>query len=678
VSAPRLERAALGSFAATAAREWLVTNGLGGYASGTVGGANTRRYHGLLVASLRPPLGRTVMVAALNVFVQAESQRVALSAHEFADGTVAPQGYRNLLSFHLEGQIPVWTWLIGEALLEQRVWMAHGCNTTYVSWHLQRSLQPLQMEVEPLCTWRDYHWQHRGRSDPQLSIEPSGAVITAFEGAAPYFLRAENGSCEAAPEWYWNFMHRDEASRGLDAVEDLFRPVRLRFTLAPGASNTLVLSSDLAIPASAAASLRDERARQASLLRDARRATPALARIDAEHLEPLIFAADQFVVARSAGSKSSTGHSVIAGYPWFGDWGRDTMIALPGLALTTGRIDVAADILRTFARHVSEGMLPNRFPDDGEAPEYNTVDATLWFFVAIHEYLRRSADAVLRRDLYPILKDIVDWHLRGTRYGIGVDREDCLLRAGEAGVQLTWMDAKVGDWVVTPRIGKPVEINALWINALLIQSEIATAEGDSPAARRCTELAQQATQSFRQRYWNAEQRYLYDVIDGPEGELTADGRRADASLRPNQLFAVSLPHALVNARVARAVVDTLWRELWTPMGLRSLAPRDRQYVGSYLGGPRERDAVYHQGTVWGWLLGPFALAHFRVYRDVQAANALLDGFRPHLTEACVGQMSEIFDGDAPFASRGCFAQAWSVAETLRAWSDINANSNPTV
>jgi predicted glycogen debranching enzyme len=664
-----LERDALGSFAATAAREWLVTNGLGGYASGTVSGANTRRYHGLLVASLHPPLARTVMVAGLEVFANS----VALSTQEYADGTITPQGWRHLTRFHLEGQIPVWTWLIGDALLEQRIWMAQGRNTTYISWHLLRALQPLQLDVQPLCTWRDYHWQHRGRREPALRFDNRGVEVKAFDGAAPYRIQAEAGSCEAAPDWYWNFQHREEAARGLDAVEDLFRPARFRFTLAPGASHSLELTSESGTPDPAAASLSNERARQSALLRDARRATPALANGNAATLEPLIFAADQFVVARAGSDGMPAGRSVIAGYPWFGDWGRDTMVALPGLTLTTGRARDAADILRTFARHVSDGMLPNRFPDDGEVPEYNTVDATLWYFIAVHEYLKCNADPALRRDLYPVLKDILGWHLRGTRYGIAMDPEDGLLRAGEAGVQLTWMDAKVGDWVVTPRIGKPVEINALWINALLIQGTLAAAESDAAGADQCMTLARRATQSFQQRFWNAEGRYLHDVIDGPEGRLDANGRRVDASLRPNQLFALSLPHALLESDAARSVVDVLWRELWTPVGLRSLAPSDPHYIGCYQGGPRERDGAYHQGTVWGWLLGPFALAHFRVYRDAQMANALLDGFRAHLAEGCVGQMSEIFDGDAPFAPRGCFAQAWSVAETLRAWSEINAN-----
>jgi predicted glycogen debranching enzyme len=362
---------------------------------------------------------------------------------------------------------------------------------------------------------------------------------------------------------------------------------------------------------------------------------------------------------------------VIAGYPWFSDWGRDTMIALPGLALATGRYEIAASILRTFAGFVGDGMLPNRFPDGGEEPEYNTVDATLWYFVAVDEYLRRTQDGALRRDLYPVLKDIVAWHKRGTRYGIKVDEDDALLFAGEDGVQLTWMDAKVGDWVVTPRTGKCIEINALWYNALNIMNGLAEEESDPAAAREYAACAELVALSFDQRFWFEEGGYLYDVIDCPQGRSGTWPGGRDASLRPNQIFAVSLPYPLVRGVRARAVVDVCARELWTPVGLRSLSARDSRYAAAYRGGPRERDGAYHQGTVWSWLLGPFAIAHHRVYGDPRAARGFLEGLEAHEREACIGQISEIFEGDAPFAARGCVAQAWSVAEILRSWSKLH-------
>jgi predicted glycogen debranching enzyme len=340
------------------------------------------------------------------------------------------------------------------------------------------------------------------------------------------------------------------------------------------------------------------------------------------------------------------------------------MIALPGLGLATGRHDVARSVLRTFGRFVSEGMLPNRFPDGGETPEYNTVDATLWYFHALDQYLAATGDRQLVAELYPVLLEIVEAHLTGTRYRIHADT-DGLLHAGEPGVQLTWMDAKVGDWVVTPRIGKPVEINALWYRALVVMESFAALQGDPLAERRFAMLAGNVLRSFRRRYWSKEHGYLADVIDGPSGT-------ADYSLRPNQIFAVSLDPTLLEQEQAGAVVDVCARELWTPVGLRSLAQREREYTGRYAGGPRDRDAVYHQGTVWSWLLGPFALAHWQVYRDAAAARAYLSGIAPHLREACIGQVSEVFAGDAPHAPEGCVAQAWSVAEVLRAWREIGA------
>jgi predicted glycogen debranching enzyme len=347
------------------------------------------------------------------------------------------------------------------------------------------------------------------------------------------------------------------------------------------------------------------------------------------------------------------------------------MIALPGLTLAAGRPELATSILRTFARFVSEGMLPNRFPDAGEAPEYNTVDATLWYFVAVEQTWRRTRDRSLLDDLYPVLREIVAAHERGTRYQIRVDQGDGLLYAGEPGVQLTWMDAKVGDWVVTPRIGKPVEINALWFNALCAMRDFAVELGDDRAARDYLARAERAGRSFAESFWYERGGYLFDVIHGPEGELATDGLRRDASLRPNQVFAVSLPHPLLDNGRAKSIVDVCARHLWTPLGLRSLAPSDPRYLGRYAGGPRERDAAYHQGTVWSWLAGPFALAHYRVYADAARAKQLLAGLTAHLREACIGQLSEIHDGDAPHLPQGCFAQAWSVAETLRTWRELD-------
>jgi predicted glycogen debranching enzyme len=655
------ERDTLQDFELSARREWLVTNGIGGFAGGTIAGLNTRRYHGLLLASLNPPVQRTLLVAKLDVTATYRGTSYPLATNEFADGTISPRGFVHLDSFALDGQLPVWTWLIGDALIEQRVWMAHGQNTTYVSFRLIRGSEAVELEFTPLCTYRDFHAHHRGHRETLVTAVEGGIRVDSFFGAVPYRLLSDRGEWHIAPQWYWSFKHRVESSRGLDDVEDLVCPARLRLTLEPGAAATVIATSETTQPLPSSASLKAEQARQSELLRTAQSHVLADAARDEGIVRQLVLAADQFVVGRQNGT------TVIAGYPWFSDWGRDTMIALPGLTLATGRTQIAATIIRTFAKFVSDGMLPNLFPDAGHPPEYNTVDATLWYFVAIDEYLRATNDRALLEEIYPTLRDIVRWHQRGTRFSIQVDPSDGLLRAGEPGVQLTWMDAKVGDWVVTPRIGKPVEISALWFNALMIMRDCAARLGDAEAAGEYERAARRTARSFVERFWFDEGGYLYDVVDGPAGN--------DASLRPNQIFAVSLRHAILDDDRARSVVDVCARHLWTPVGLRSLASRGAGYTGTYAGGPRERDAAYHQGTVWSWLLGPFVCAHYRVYGDLAQARTYLDGIRSHLRDACVGQISEIFDGDAPFTAAGCCAQAWGVAEILRTWGELHEREN---
>jgi predicted glycogen debranching enzyme len=649
-------------------REWLVTNGLGGFASGTVGQANTRRYHGVLVAALHPPVDRVLMVAKVDAAVSYGGERFELGANEYADGTLAPRGFERLSEFRLDGAMPVWTYAFGDALLEQRMWMAHGRNTTYISFTLRAATADVDLELLPLCTYRDYHSHGHGGWSLDVEPEARGCRVSAFPGARSYRLMTDAGDFVSSPDWYWRFHHRAEAERGLDAEEDLFRPGKFHARLAPGETLTFIATAEADEPDSTRAALTALLKRQSTLLRSVPESAP-------NWVDQLTLAADQFIAQRWHDGKP-VGTTVIAGYPWFSDWGRDTMIALPGLALATDRAGDAAAILRTFAAHASEGMLPNRFPDGGEAPEYNTVDATLWYFHALDAYLEGTGDQRILRDLYPTLREIVDWHRRGTRFGIRVDPRDGLLFAGERGVQLTWMDAKIGDWVVTPRIGKAVEINALWHFALLRMSRWARALNDRSAATEFARDAGRVAESFADAFWYADGGHLFDVIDCPEDDSTAGhansrGQRADASLRPNQIFAVSLGTDLLDSDRARAVVSTCSRHLLTPVGLRSLAPGHQRYVGRYGGGPRERDAAYHQGTVWSWLLGPFALAHYRAYGDVTHSLALLDGLAAHLDDGCIGTISEIFDADAPHAARGCFAQAWSVSETLRAWHELN-------
>ena len=412
---------------------------------------------------------------------------------------------------------------------------------------------------------------------------------------------------------------------------------------------TVVLSAEPSPDLDGEAALARHRAYEADLI-----ASSGLGSAPAA-VQHLALAADQFIVQRST-SEVPDGCSVIAGYPWFGDWGRDTMIALPGLCLATGRSGVAARVLRTFARFADRGMVPNRFPDTGETPEYNTADATLWYVEAVRAYHAATGDDALLGALFPVLAETIDWHERGTRHGIQVDPHDGLLYAGEAGLQLTWMDAKVGNWVVTPRQGKPVEVNALWYNALCSLAHFARRLGKPDV--RFREAADRARRGFR-RFWNADFGYPCDVLDGPDGD--------DAQLRPNALFTVSLPHSPFEEARQKAIVDVCARHLLTPLGLRSLAPEDPAFTGHYGGDGRQRDGAYHQGTVWCWLIGSFVTAHLRVYRNPAAARAFLFPLLHHLTDHGVGSLSEICDGDAPFTPRGCPAQAWSVAEVLRAW-----------
>jgi len=643
-------REVCGHFERAVQREWLVTNGIGGYAMGTLCGANSRRYHGLLVAMSKLPVERTVLVAQLEEQAVVGGREFPISTNEFHGRYIHPQGHLYLESFRLEGSLPTFTYALAEARLEKRIWMAHGHNTTYVAYTLRQATRPLTLTVLSLCTARDHHeYVQRAASDVCLTVVPHGLSVQ-FAGAPPYYILSQEFSAAIAGEWYWRFHHRVETYRGLDDQEDLYAMGRFTFTLSPGQTATLVISTQADPCLDGLQALAAERERQRGLLA----ASPLGKEDEPDFIRQLVLAADQFIVTR--GQEES---SIIAGYPWFSDWGRDTMIALSGLTLVTGRPQVAARILRTYARYVDRGMIPNRFPDRGERPEYNTVDATLWYFYAIHEYVRHTDDWQLVADLYPLLVDILGWHERGTRYRIGMDARDGLLYAGEQGVQLTWMDAKVDDWVVTPRIGKPVEVNALWYNALKIMAHFARRMRDPHAASRYEALAQRAAMSFIDRFWYAEGGYLYDVIDGPTGK--------DTSLRPNQILALSLPHSLLAADRARAVVEAVGRSLLTSYGLRSLDPGHPDYVGDYGGDRWARDGAYHQGTVWSWLMGSYVIAYHRVTGDATLARYLLLPFADHLFDAGMGTIGEIFDGEPPHAPHGCPAQAWSVAEVLRAW-----------
>ena len=640
-------------------REWLVTNGIGGFASGTVAGSLTRRYHGMLVAALTPPLGRTLLVSKLEETVECDGAHYALGTNRWSGGVAEPRGYEYIEQFYLDGTTPVWHYALGDALIEKRVWMQHGANTTLVRYRMLRGSRNAALRVRALVNYRDYHATTRA-GNWQMSVGriADGLRIAAFDGATPFFLRCRGAIAMPAHDWYRNFFLPAEQYRGLDAAEDHLHAGTFDAELRPGQELLFVLTTE---PDDSASSYTDEqrREREEMLVKSFAGVNPAGSAKAPDWIRQLALAADQFIVQRPL-SDDPEAMSVIAGYHWFGDWGRDTMIALPGLALATGRPEIARKILQTFARFVNQGMLPNLFPDAGSQPEYNTVDATLWYFEAIRQYVAATSDDAFLAEMFPVLAGIVDWHLRGTRYRIKVDHTDGLLFAGEPGVQLTWMDAKVGDWVVTPRIGKPVEINALWYNALSTMVRFARQlkkkAGDYEFAAR------RARESF-QRFWNEPAGYCFDVIDGPAGN--------DASLRPNQIFAVALPESPLMNGQGRKVVDACARHLLTSHGLRSLARYHADYKPRYGGSPAERDGAYHQGTVWGWLIGPFVLAHLRVHNDAGAALSFLQPFADHLRTHGLGTAAEIFDAEPPFAPRGCIAQAWTVGEILRAWRECS-------
>jgi predicted glycogen debranching enzyme len=632
-------------------REWLEKNGIGGFSSSTITGLNTRRYHGLLTAATKPPVGRLVLLSKLEETLIIDGRRYELSTNQYP-GVVHPQGFRYQNGFRLD-PFPVFTYEVEGVRLEKSVFMVQGENTTVVQYELigvlpdGSSTSPIVLEVRPLIAFRDYHstTHENGSLNSSVQTEDGLTTVKPYSDLPALHLAHDAAQIDTNGFWYRNFEYAVEQERGLDFAEDLFSPCALTFDLDVNARVSLIASTER----------RDVRMVDAFREAELGRRNSSSGKLQADQLiSTLTAAADQFIVARERCK------TVIAGYHWFADWGRDTMIALPGLTLTTGHSEIAKSILAEFAAHVDQGMLPNRFPDAGETPEYNTVDATLWFFEAVRSLLQYTNNVeFVRASLYAVLTDIIDWHVKGTRYQIHVDH-DGLLYSGESGVQLTWMDAKVGDWVVTPRHGKPVEIQALWYNALRVMEQLAAKFKDEKAKKKYAAMADKARASFNQEFWNDEAGCLYDVVNG-------DLR--DASVRPNQVLAISLTNSMLSQDRAANVLRVVERELMTPRGLRTLSPQDPNYIGRYEGDPRSRDGAYHQGTVWPWLMGPFITAYVKTFgakAGQKFATEWLSHFQDHLGEACLGQVSEIFDGDAPYTPRGCVAQAWSVAELLRA------------
>jgi predicted glycogen debranching enzyme len=655
----RFGREVCGDLDLAQGREWWLGNGLGAYAAGTVAGSLTRRYHGLLVAPVQPPLGRHLVFAKADARVIDGDREWALATNVWGGGSVEPSGYRLIESFRLDGRMPVWTYACGDARIEQRIWLEPGANTSHIAWRLVPGSvhvpRALTLQVDLLVNTRDHHGSGRPSGfEPQ--IEARGAALQVLHpGWFTLHLRCSGGGIEARGDWYDNFDLTVERERGLADNDSHFRAGAATLDLQPGRWVGIVASLGDDASTDLDAALRRFGDHDRAQLQRARLALAELRGAPA-WIDQLVLAADSFVFARPL-PEVPDGESVIAGYPWFGDWGRDTMIALPGLTLATGRAATALRILKTFGRFVDRGMLPNVFPGSGDTPEYNTADAALWYVQAWQDYVETTGDLDALRQAMPTLAEIIRWHVAGTRYGIGLDPGDGLLRAGESGVQITWMDAKVGDWVVTPRIGKPVEINALWFNALMAMVQMGERLGTPVADYRS--LAAAAGTGF-QRFMGADHGGLYDVLDVPGGG-------SDTTLRPNQIFAVSLPHSPLEPQARARVVAVVGRTLLTSYGLRSLSPEHPDYRAFYRGGVWERDGSYHQGPVWTWLLGHYALAEFRMHGDAAAAQARLAPIAEHLADAALGQVSEIFDGAEPHRPRGAPAQAWSVACTLQAW-----------
>lgn len=636
--------------------EWLAPNGSGAFASGSVAGAVTRRYHAFLCAAIDGPQDRRVLVTKIEETVICNGQNYPLGANFWA-GSISPRGDLLISEFAID-PLPHWTFRVptdgGEIVIEKTVWMRAHRNTAVARYEL-KSGPACELQVRAFVAPRSYHATHHANVDfdksLQISADQSAVAMRPYETMPPVHLASGGRFC-ADENWYLGFQWPLEKERGLDFSEDAFCPGYFCLSLEVGAPQLFAASTEPIDLNAAQSSQQGAIGYRAGLIGGDDWNAP---------LARLKLAADAVIVRRPDGL-----HTVLAGYPWFTDWGRDTMIALPGLCLTTGRFDIAASILRSFAGAMSQGMIPNRFPEAGEKPDYNTVDGTLWFFHAVFQYGHISNDWKTVRELYPKLVESIEWHLAGTRFGIVADDDDGMLRAGDSNSQLTWMDAKIGNTAFTPRAGKPVEIQALWFNALCEMASWGRCFEDHNTAAICTEWSRKIAANFAPIFWNEAENCLYDCVDGDE---------KDGSIRPNQIFAVSLPHQLLSDAQNRAVVEVVQRELLTPVGLRSLSPRDSRYRARYEGDQWQRDSAYHQGTVWGWLLGPFLTAYLDVNQQSDEAKAQINQWLSpmiaHLGEAGLGSISEIFDGDAPHQPRGCFAQAWSVAETLRAWEQVN-------
>ena len=629
-------------------KEWLLTNGLGGFASSTIIGLNTRRYHGLLLASLHPPVDRRLLVAKLDEDIYLNGKRFVLGTNQVRDG-YAQRGYMYLQRFE-RYPFPTYIYQIDSVFLIKSIFMVHGENTTVVHYRVINPFQKkLFLYIFPLVNCRDYHHTTQENDWPfhQKFIQDRQVEIEPFSGSPHIFMASDLVRYVQSPSWYKGMYYSIEDYRGLPCFEDHFIPGYFTLHSQKSEEFSIILSTGEIAGFDYELLEKKERERLNALLE--------LAGHSDHFVQKLVLAADDFIVSRASTGKKT----IIAGYPWFNDWGRDAMIALPGLTLCTKRYQEAREILVTFAEYAKDGLIPNMFTDSGREPLYNTVDASLWYFFSVQKFLEYTKDySFVKENLWATMQEIINYYHRGTRFEIRMD-EDGLILAGSPGLQLTWMDAKVGDWVVTPRQGKPVEVNALWYNALMLMSELTGILGKKD---EYSELAVKVAQNFPLLFWNKEKQCLYDVVD--------EGKK-DERVRPNQIIAVSLPYSALSRESARAVVERVFEELYAVYGLRSLSPGDPGFRERYFGDQYQRDGAYHQGTAWSWLLGHFVTAYRKVFdyspESLVVARLLLAPMKDHLRDHGIGTISEIFDGTHPFTPRGCFAQAWGVAEVLRCY-----------
>lgn len=629
-------------------KEWLVTNGIGGYASSTIINANTRKYHGLLVAAHNPPGLRVVQLVKLEERFTTGACTYNLSANETRSG-FADLGFIHLQQVKIN-PIPTFTYSFGDITLEKTVFMVQGQNTTVILYRLFNGAEPGVLRLTPMVNCRGYHFiTSQGQLEFTQKEISGGVSVKGREEIPPLLLTCGSGAYIQDGQWYNGMAYAAERERGENPYEDHYIPGHFEVPCEAGENKifAVIASTVECNNMNGEALLGEEKSRLNGLVEQAGYKDHLASR--------LVRAADAFIVQR----RSTGFKTIIAGYPWFTDWGRDTMIALPGLTLVTKRFQEAREILITYARQCKKGLLPNAFAIGAKEPIYNTVDASLWFVNAVFKYLVYTGDLdFVREQIYPVIKEVIHWYMKGTDYDIGM-AGDSLLSAGSPHVQLTWMDAKVDDWVVTPRHGKAVEINALWYNAICILKALSSIYGDDfpdPA------LPGRIKESFEQKFWNKSGGYLYDVISD---EVT------DCRVRPNQLLAVSLPYSMLTREQGRRVVQRVWRELYVTYGIRSLSPLECEYKGIYIGDRVRRDSSYHQGTAWSWLMGPFITAYRRVHDyspdSLAMAHWFTSPFRDQLRDHGVGYISEIYDGDEPAIPRGCFAQAWGVGEVLRAY-----------